>query len=88
MILNSITRLNRMNNIAQGGIPTDAVDMIIDFIDTIWTSLVEVLILAFLEMIWTLFLEIFIDLAPIWGLSLVIFAWCYFFYMKFVTPTR
>lgn len=77
-----------INNIAQGGIPTDAVDMVIDFIDTIWTSLVEVLVLALLEMIWTLFLEIFIDLAPIWGLSLVIFVWCYFFYMKFITPTR
>lgn len=87
MAINTITTVNTINKFAQVGLPTDAVDMVIDFLDTLFTNLVGVLILAFLELVWTLFLEIFIELAPAWGLALVIFAWSYFFYRKFVEPT-
>lgn len=76
-----------MINFAQVGLPTNAVDMVLDFIDTLFTNLVGVLLLAFLELIWNIFIDIFIELAPVWGLSLVIFAWSYFFYNKFVAPS-
>jgi len=77
-----------IKKIAHASIPSDTVDTVLDFIDTIWTDLVEVLLLALIEMIWDLVVNIFIDLAPAWGFALVMFFWCYMFYWKYIGSPR
>ena len=80
--------INTLNTIAQVSLPANTVERVLDFIETLWTDLVAVLVVAFLEMLWELFLNIFIDLAPAWGFALVLFGWCYFFYIKFIGDPR
>ena len=68
------------------GIPSDSVDRIFDFIDTIWDQIL-VLVIALVEMGWTLFVKVFIDLAPAFGFALIMCFWLYMFYTKFIERT-
>lgn len=70
------------------GIPSDSVDQVLDFIDTIWTDVIEVLILAIIEMLWDLIVGIFVDLAPAWGFALVLCFWLFMFHRKYIESPR
>lgn len=70
--------------IKQAGIPSDSVDQVTDFIDTLWTDVIQVLIENLIEMIWNLAVAIFIDLAPAWGFVLMLTCWLYIFNRKFI----
>lgn len=74
--------------INQVGIPSDSVDQVFDFVDTIWQDVVSVLLLALLEMLWGLVVSIFIDLAPVWGFALMLTFWLFMFYTKYVESPR
>lgn len=65
------------------GIPSDSVDRVTDFIDSIWAQIL-VLILALIEMLWDLFVAVFIDITPALGFALVLCLWLYMFNVKFI----
>jgi len=65
------------------GIPSDSIDRIFDFIDSIWDQIL-VLVVALIEMGWTLMVNVFIDLVPAFGFSLVLCFWLYVFYAKYI----
>jgi len=66
------------------GIPSDSIDRIFDFIDSIWDGL-ETLVIALIEMLWNLFLAVVVDITPALGFSLVICLWLYLFQAKFLS---
>ena len=70
------------------GIPSNTIDIIWDFIDRIWNDLIGALLTAFIGGLWSIFLAVFVDLSALWSFALVMFVWCYMFYLKFIEPGR
>lgn len=65
------------------GIPENSIDRIFDFIDEIWDA-VALIILTLIEVIWNLMVVIFVELSIYLGFSLVLCAWLFMFYTKFI----